>query len=66
MPQDSGTMFWRSDDFGETAMQSTDPYVRMDPHGVMRVGETRVMLDSVVAAFEQGHSPETIQQEYRP
>ncbi len=39
-------------------------YVRLDEHGVLRVGETRVMLDSVVAAFEQGHSPETICQQY--
>jgi hypothetical protein len=30
----------------------------------MRVGETQVMLDSIVAAFQQGHSPETVQQEY--
>jgi uncharacterized protein (DUF433 family) len=40
-------------------------YVHEDEHGVMRVGTTRVMLDSVVAAFEQGHSPETIVQQYR-
>lgn len=39
-------------------------YVRVDEHGVYRVGETRVMLDSVVAAFLQGHSAETIQQQY--
>jgi uncharacterized protein (DUF433 family) len=39
-------------------------YVRIDEHGVLRVGNTRVMLDSVVAAFEQGHSPETIQQQF--
>ena len=39
-------------------------YVRTDEHGVMRVGQSRVMLDSVVAAFEQGHSPETISQQY--
>jgi uncharacterized protein (DUF433 family) len=39
-------------------------YVRIDEHGVMRVGDTRVMLDSIVAAFQQGHSPETIQQQY--
>ncbi len=45
-------------------MPTTRSYVRIDEHGVMRVGETRVMLDSVVAAFQQGHSPETIQQEY--
>ncbi len=45
-------------------MQTTTPYVHTDEHGVMRVGETRVMLDSVVAAFQHGHSPETIQQQY--
>ena len=39
-------------------------YVRVDEHGVMRVGNTRVMLDSIVAGFEQGHSPETIQQQF--
>jgi uncharacterized protein (DUF433 family) len=39
-------------------------YVRLDENGVLRVGNSRVMLDSVVAAFEQGHSPETIRQQY--
>jgi uncharacterized protein (DUF433 family) len=39
-------------------------YVQVDEHGVYRVGQTRVMLDSVVAAFHQGHSPETIKQQY--
>ena len=39
-------------------------YVRVDEHGVMRVGDTRVMLDAIVAGFEQGHSPETIQQQF--
>jgi hypothetical protein len=36
-------------------------YVRTDERGVMRVADTRVPLDSVIAAFEQGASPETIQ-----
>ena len=45
-------------------MQSDKPYVSKDEHGVFRVGSTRVMLDSVVAAFHQGHSAETIQQQY--
>jgi uncharacterized protein (DUF433 family) len=45
-------------------MQTTRGYVRVDEQGAMRVGETRVMLDSVVAAFQQGHSAETIQQQY--
>jgi uncharacterized protein (DUF433 family) len=39
-------------------------YVGMDEGGVLRVGSGRVMLDSVVAAFAQGHSPETIRQQY--
>jgi uncharacterized protein (DUF433 family) len=43
---------------------SEKSYVLVDEHGVMRVGNTRVMLDSVVAAFEEGHSAETIQQQY--
>jgi uncharacterized protein (DUF433 family) len=30
----------------------------------MRIGNSRVMLDSIVAGFEQGHSPETLQQQY--
>ncbi len=30
----------------------------------MRVGQPQVMLDSIIAAFHQGHSPETIQQAY--
>lgn len=44
--------------------QTAEAYVRTDEHGVLRVGLGRVMLDSVVAAFWQGHSPETIQEQY--
>jgi uncharacterized protein (DUF433 family) len=39
-------------------------YVRVDEHGLLRVGNTRVMLDSIVAAFEEGHSAETIRQQH--
>jgi len=39
-------------------------YVRDDEQGVKRVGQTRVMLDWVIAAFDQGHSAETIAQQY--
>ena len=39
-------------------------YLRDDEHGVKRVGKTRVMLDSVIAAFHLGHSAETIAQQY--
>jgi uncharacterized protein (DUF433 family) len=45
-------------------MSKEKSYVRSDEHGVLRVGGTRVMLDSVVAAFQEGHSPETIRQQY--
>jgi uncharacterized protein (DUF433 family) len=45
-------------------MQQSKLYVHTDEHGVMRVGATRVMLESVVAGFQQGHLPETIQQQY--
>jgi uncharacterized protein (DUF433 family) len=45
-------------------MAAPKAYVRVDEHGVMRVADSRVMLDSVVASFEQGYSPETIRQQY--
>lgn len=40
------------------------PYVVADKAGVFRVGGTRVSFDSVVYAFLEGHSPETIAQQY--
>lgn len=39
-------------------------YVRLDEHGVYRVGDTRVMLDGIVYAFKEGDSPETIIQHH--
>ena len=45
-------------------MDAAKPYVCKDEHGVLRVAQTRVMLDSVVIAFGQGHSAETISQQY--
>ena len=45
-------------------MNEEKHYVRVDEHGMMRIGHSRVMLDSIVAGFEQGHSPETLQQQY--
>jgi uncharacterized protein (DUF433 family) len=45
-------------------MGESKSYVQMDEAGVLRVGGTRVMLDAVVAAFQQGHSAETIRQQY--
>jgi len=43
---------------------ATASYIRTDKDGVKRVGQTRVMLDSVIAAFHLGHSAETIGQQY--
>ena len=38
--------------------------LKADPDGVMRVGETRVTLDTVIHAFEQGHTAEEIISHY--
>jgi uncharacterized protein (DUF433 family) len=38
--------------------------LRTDEHGVMRVGKTRVPLDTVVFAFNQGSTPEEIVMSY--
>lgn len=45
-------------------MNKTVSYVQTDAAGVMRVGQQQVPLDSVLAAFEQGHSPESIRSQY--
>jgi uncharacterized protein (DUF433 family) len=37
-------------------------YVRKTDQGAFRVGELDVSLDSIVIAYQQGYSPETIQQ----
>ena len=39
-------------------------YVRMDEHGVYRVGKTRVMLDGIVSAFNAGCDAEAIVHRY--
>jgi hypothetical protein len=38
--------------------------VRQHEHGVLRVRNSRVMLDSVIVAFHLGHSAATIAQQY--
>ena len=45
-------------------MNTEKHYVRVDQHGAMGIGNSRVVLDAIVAGFEQGHSPETLQQQY--
>jgi uncharacterized protein (DUF433 family) len=39
-------------------------YVRLDQQGAYRVGQTRVSLDSVVYAYLQGYTPESIAEQY--
>jgi uncharacterized protein (DUF433 family) len=38
--------------------------LREDPDGALRVGESRVLLDLVIRAFQDGATPETIVQRY--
>src|SRR5687767_8461046 len=49
-----------------TVAAGTDSYVTRDEHGVLRVAGTPISLDSVVIAFQQGESPESICQAYPP
>ena len=44
---------------------NTDPVpLQTDRDGVVRVGQTRVTLDTLVVAFQQGATPEEIAQQY--
>src|SRR5689334_8095845 len=45
-------------------MIQTKAYVRQNADGAFRVGKLDLSLDSVVIAFQQGQSPESIQQMY--
>ncbi|MEX2138514.1 MAG: DUF433 domain-containing protein [Pirellulales bacterium] len=38
--------------------------LQLDPHGVARIGGTRVTLDSVIAVFKQGATPEEIAESF--
>jgi len=39
-------------------------YVRQTEEGALRIGALDVLLDSVVIAYQQGYSPDTVQQLY--
>lgn len=41
-------------------VESSSTPLRADKHGVMRIGQTRVRLDTVITAWRQGESPEQI------
>ena len=45
-------------------MATSKRYVEEDAQGALRVGSLGVSLDSVVIAFQEGHSAETIKQLY--
>jgi uncharacterized protein (DUF433 family) len=48
-------------EIGMAALPETDPLpLKMDEHGVIRVSGTRVTLDTVIACYHQGDSPEAI------
>jgi uncharacterized protein (DUF433 family) len=49
----------------QTTITETVP-IHIDADGVWRVGDTRVTLDTVVAAFKEGATAEEIAQQYSP
>lgn len=46
------------------SMKDPEQYVRKADHGVLRIGRTRVSLDSLVYRFLDGDSPEGIQRQF--
>lgn len=46
------------------AVQAEAPPLREDESGALRVGQSRVLLELVVWAFQDGATPETIVQQY--
>src|SRR3954469_24318119 len=45
-------------------IQADAPPLRWDADNIIRIGKTRVTLDSLVAAFHRGETPEEIAQNY--
>jgi uncharacterized protein (DUF433 family) len=45
-------------------VQSESPPLREDAAGAVRVGDSRVLLELVIRAFQDGATPETIVQRY--
>ena len=46
------------------ALETIPQPLRADAHGTIRVGKTRVTLDTVIAAYQQGTQPEEIADEF--
>jgi len=55
---------YSGDDRVITLPASTVIPLRADDHGVIRIGATRVTLESVIYAFRRGATPETIVEKY--
>ena len=47
-----------------SVLQAESPPLRRDSTGAWRVGNSRVLLELVIHAFEDGATPETIAQQY--
>ena len=45
-------------------LEAVAPPIRQDASGALRVGESRVLLELVVRAFQDGATPEAIVQRY--
>ena len=45
-------------------LQTEAPPLYQDPSGALRIGNSRVLLELVIRAFEDGATPETIAQQY--
>ena len=50
--------------FGMPTVEPVTVPLREEPAGVLRIGDTRVLLEVVVHAFQCGATPETIVQSY--
>jgi uncharacterized protein (DUF433 family) len=45
-------------------VQAEPPPLHTEPDGAIRVGQSRVLLEMVIHAFDNGATPETILQQY--
>jgi uncharacterized protein (DUF433 family) len=45
-------------------LETEAPPLRRDDSGALRVGNSRILLELVIRAFEDGATPETIAQQY--
>jgi uncharacterized protein (DUF433 family) len=48
----------------ELVLHSEAPPLRQDDSGALRVGNSRVLIELVIRAFQDGATPETIAQQY--